>query len=697
MKSFSITLLSFLLVMSLFQVALAQTTFPEVTRGEGFATFDEIPVILPDSYDGYRLPVSKLKLKNLDRFEFSDSQMKSLIMNGFFVKPARWKEFFRLYDSVFYDDIPIFITTDSALHVYHLLFEKMLRELEKDHFSPDLIKLTMACRMEAEKLYGELSGTDLEGIAESVLAYFSVAEGLLMPGSAVPPAVSDMVKGELALIDAHSGIVYSVIFDDMKEDYSQYIPRGHYTRSETLKRYFRTMMWYGRINMRLKERDETKMALLITYILRNADANGTSAAELWDRIYEPTTFIVGKADDLTFVEYGALWDQVFGADAGPMVLADDEMVMAFIEAARKLPPPQVNSMWVYIWEDEEDVTQGFRFMGQRFVLDAYIFEQLIFRSVGTLENPRMLPVALDVMAALGSGEALKILEEMGETAYENYTTKMEKVRGEISSLGIDSWSQNLYWSWLYTLMPLLEPKGESYPAFMRNSAWTRKDIHTALGSWTELKHDTILYAKQVMAEMGNGGDEEPPPGWVEPQPMVYARLLALTRMTKEGLSSRGLLTGDIKGIFKNLDELLTFLLDVSMKELTGVPLTEIDYVRIMHYGGDLEWLTLEAADMEGEDEYARPYFEKIEAALIADVATDPNGRVLEEATGRIFEIYVVIPDGKGGLVVSCGGVYSYYEFPWPMSDRLTDEAWKDMLERDAQPDRPGWTDSFVVE
>ena len=78
---------------------------------------------------------------------------------------------------------------------------------------------------------------------------------------------------------------------------------------------------------------------------------------------------------------------------------------------------------------------------------------------------------------------------------------------------------------------------------MQTEAWTRKDLQTALGSWTELKHDTILYAKQVMAEMGGGGgNEQPPHGNVEPNPEAYARLLALAQMTYDGLDSRSLLS-----------------------------------------------------------------------------------------------------------------------------------------------------------
>jgi len=168
-------------------------------------------------------------------------------------------------------------------------------------------------------------------------------------------------------------------------------------------------------------------------------------------------------------------------------------------------------------------------MGQRFVLDAYIFEELTWREVGTQANPRLLPKGLDVMAALGSEEAYAILGEMGETAYANYPEQMTKLRGEISALQLDSWTQNLYWTWLYAFDPLLESKGAQYPAFMQTEAWARKDLHTALGSWTELKHDTILYAKQTMAEMGGGEPPDLPRGWVEPNPPPRSRGSSTTR------------------------------------------------------------------------------------------------------------------------------------------------------------------------
>ena len=122
-------------------------------------------------------------------------------------------------------------------------------------------------------------------------------------------------------------------------------------------------------------------------------------------------------------------------------------------------------------------------------------------------------------------------------------------------------------------------------------------------------------------------------------------------------------------------------------------MSQKDYERIKYIGGELEAMTLAAADPQGE---GRPFFsEDDQAALVADVATDPNGQVLEEATGRIFEIFVAVPDGRGGLHITKGGVYSYYEFPWPMRDRLTDESWRAKVKAGQVPPQPDWAKSFV--
>ncbi len=308
----------------------------------------------------------------------------------------------------------------------------------------------------------------------------------------------------------------------------------------------------------------------------------------------------------------------------------------------------------------------------------------------------MLPKGLDFFAALGSQEALNLLDEMGETKYANYSTQMAKVQGEVAQLGLDSWTQNLYWSWLYAFQPVIAEKDDRFPAFMHTQAWTRKDLHTALGSWTELKHDTILYAKQVMAEMGGGAAEEPPRSYVEPNPEAFARLYALARMTQDGLDKRGLLSDVTRGNLENLSNLVLFLKNAAEFELAGQDLQPQDYERIRYIGGELEALTLAASDREAATHEYRDLSDQ-KAALVADVATgaDPNGKLvaLEEAIGQPAILYVVLPDRPD--LVAVGAVFTYYEFTVDSADRMTDETWQAQVEQGTNPAPPAWTGSFL--
>jgi hypothetical protein len=690
--------------------SLPTPTPPVGARVPAFASYTKVSVSLPDTFTGYNLPIDLGSVENRDFFELSPEEEDLLKANGFVVTapvPGDFREFYQIYESWRYAEQPVFITTDSMLHVYHLLFDKLLRDLETRRFIPILEVLTETMVETSQMQLESLRDTDLEEPARRNLAFFAVAAHLLEMDLETPPEVLDLVEAELALITAHAGPSISPIWDredlvpDKKliEDYSQYVPRGHYTRSDDLKRYFKTMMWYGRLTFRLRDAFETQRALLITHALRTSSApDGNTASTLWSWIYEPTVFLVGKADDLSYFEYGALSDSIFGADPSLSDFGDPALVEAYLVAAEQLPPPQVNSMWVWIWEDTEEATKGYRFMGQRFTIDAYVFGQMIWRKVGTLSNPRGLPKALDFFAALGSEEALGILEEMGETEFENFNTQMDKVQGELAALQEDTWTENVYWSWLYALQSIIEVKDESYPEFMRTQAWTRKDLNTALGSYTELKHDTILYAKQVMAEMGGGGPEEIPKGYIEPNPEAFARLKALAEMTRDGLAERHLLDDAMLSNLENLIDLLGFLKDSSEKLLWGEELTEDDYWRINFIGGELEALTIAAADCEGETWECRDLQDQ-QAALVADIATgisadSPDLVVLEEAIGQPTPIYVILPDSPHRIGV--GAVFTYYEFEVPAGSRMTDEEWQAQVAAGTNPPLPYWTESFMA-
>lgn len=650
------------------------------------------------------------QVSNVKDFKFSTSAKDLLVKNNFVVVPASYREFFSLYESNRYDQIPNFITSDSILHNYHLMFDQILKRLEEEKLAPELKNLNKLSLAQAEKNFTATQGTVWENAARRNLGFFTVASKLLDSTTKVDPFVKREVDRELALIEAHTEIAPSPVMnfgstpspeDANKEDYSQYIPRGHYAKTDLLKSYFKSMMWYGRLTLRFKNEDEIRSAALITLAL-----NDKNALASWEKIYEPTSFLVGKSDDISVYQMKGVIEKVYGKNLTIQTLVKNpDKFSQLVTEVKKLEAPQINSIPIFdetIQPDREKEITGFRFMGQRFTIDAAIFQRLVAREV----EGRMLPKGLDIPAALGSLEAYNILKAMDETKHKNYEENMEKLRTHLSSLKEDVWTQNLYWGWLYALRPLTEDKSaqektNTYPTFMKNQAWTRKDLNTFLGSWAELKHDTILYAKQVYAEMGGGpGDDlkKDDRGYVEPNRDVYYRLVGLIRKTKEGLTKRGIITPAVKDHLDKMDQLALSLKNIAEKELNNTPLSEEDYNLIRSYGGQLEhlWMEINKEDIEASSNTVENFLDQNPAAIIADVATDPNGQVLEVGTGHISEIYALVPV-DGTLRIAKGGVYSYYEFAHPINDRLTDEKWRALLNSDNKPAMPSWTSNFVAQ
>ncbi|MBK8986859.1 MAG: DUF3160 domain-containing protein [Chloroflexi bacterium] len=652
-------------------------------------------------------------------FALSPDQLARLAQSGVVVSPGVEKEFFSVYEQARYANVPIFVTSDSLLHSYHLIFDKVLRTAEREFFAPLLRDLNAAILAETDAQYQELKGSEWEDAALRSVAFVGAASKLLEPTVQIPVYAQELAEAEIALIEDAGGILPSPLFPGLEfgEDYTQYIPRGHYTLSEELMAYFKSMMWYGRMTFRLKSNDlavgraETRSALLLVNALQNATVNGRPALDVWRDVYDPTAFLVGRSDDLTAFQYIDVMTAVYGDNPNLTTLSDENRLTAFIEAANLLPPPRILGLVISETDDVEEVTKGFRFMGQRFVPDAYIFRELIWRNVGTTDEPRQLPNGLDVMAAMGSDRAYTILESLGETNYVGYPAQMDKMRAWTGSLTADEWTETLYNGWLFTLQPLLDAPTTGYPQFMLSDAWLDKQLSTSLGSWAELKHDTILYAKQAYAELGGGGLNPPSPkeavGYVEPVPAFYARLSALATMTLDGMDERGLLTEKDADSLNRLIRLADAFQMMAEKELRGEPLSQDEAYLIRYVGGELEHLVMASADVPEDDPFAQPYMdEEPQAAVIADVATAPDyvrdgvpdPTVLEVGVGRVDELYAVVPfvaeDGTITLQVAKGGVFSYYEFPWPAADRLTDEKWREMLDAGEGVARPSWITTF---
>jgi len=644
-----------------------------------------------------------LDVGNLPPFSLTEAEIEALQRNGFVMTPSGFRQIYALYKDAKERGLPVFVTTDALLHTFHVLYDYTLRVLEVRQFCSDLEALSLQMLDRMQRDASAAFGPAVRDALRRNAAYFSVGLSLMGASFEMPGEVRDFVEAELALIAGHAGLAASPIFG-YEEDYSQYVPRGHYTRTEELGRFFKAMMWYGRMGFHLRKvdgspnREETLRALLIARALGGETVKGEPALAVWDRIYEPTAFFVGESDDLTAREYLDLAPSVYGDGAQARTadaLGDTALVDAFVAAADALRNPLIISSAVDdTAEDPEASTKGFRFMGQRFVPDSYMFQQLVYTHVGTRSAPRLFPMGLDVMAVLGSEAAFALLDKVyNETGYWNYRTQMDKLKGEFAAMPADAWAQNLYWNWLYCLLPMLEPKGEGYPAFMQGDGWIRKGLNTALGSWAELRHDTILYAKQSYTVRETAVPTDVLTfGYVEPAPDVFGRLAALAALMRDGLSLRGLLLTEFGGKLSDLESLCLSLKTIAEKELTATERTEAEYRTIWTIGAALENLVTFSEEISGEVTNATDQ----DMAVIADVHTDLNsGRVLEVGVGRPFALYAVVEE-QGEFRAMVGGAFSYYEFKQPLSDRLTDEAWQTQLEGGEASGIPVWMGDQTV-
>jgi hypothetical protein len=597
---------------------------------------------------------------------------QTLTEQGFVVVPEDLRLFHFAYQGNLYEGWPVFVTTDAAYHTWHLVFDKTLRSLEQEVLLPELESLVSGLLRAARAQTADVAGTPVEDAASRVEQLLQVAAAEL----GLPATLGPLAEQEKALIDAHSATETSPIIGS-QIDYSLFTPRGHYTRNEDLTRYFVAMSALGQLAFCLPETVEcpglepARMAILASRLL----AEDGALLESWRRIYEPTAFLVGISDDYTPIEVAGVARQVAPAGLGdPTAFADDALVANVVQTLQAQRGVQIDPEGASI-----------RIMGTRFVIDSFVFDQLIYPNVGTPDEPRLLPSAMDLAAVFGSGFAYGVLQEMGATGYENYDTQLQRMAEAVAARPDEDWGSTVYDAWLYALEPVFEAHEEAYPDFMRTDAWAAKAHQAGLGSYTELKHDTILYTKQSVAEGGDGGDVPERRNWVEPEPVAFARLAAMAELMRSGLDERNLLTNEQSELLTDVTDLFTFLQRIAQDELAGRPISDKDNDRLTNIGGALEFIWYRSSDQDRSGALEAD----MDAALVADIASGGD-QVLEEATGRIDRIYVLVPDDEGTFQVAVGGVYAYYEFPVSAGERLTDEAWRQMLDDGEQPDRPFW-------
>jgi hypothetical protein len=653
-----------------------------------FADFTPVPLVGPDS-PAYAGPATPHSLADVTISADLKPDLKqvgvtdALEKNGFVVVPSGLTRFYFAYQGNVYSGWPLFVTTDAAYHEWHLTFDKLLRDLEQEVLLPKLEEFVSGSLEAAQAQANELKGTPLEDSAARAEELFQVAASEL--GQSV--SLGNEAEREKVLIDEHAQSRADSPILGVPVDYSLFTPRGHYVLNAQLKRYFTTMSVLGQLPFCLPGTTDCpgdEPARIGILASRAIDRN-SRLVTLWKQIYEPTAFLVGMADDYTPLDVEqAAKDTASGGLDDASAFESDSTVEALVQELVAARPVQINPERASI-----------RLMGVRFVLDSYILDQLVSPNVGTNEKPRLTPSALDLAASFGSGYAKQLLDEQGVAGYANYDEQLQKVQKIVSSRPQKDWGSTVYDAWLYALEPMFVSHGKAFPDFMRSDAWAAKALQTGFGSYAELKHDTILMAKQYFAEGGDGlKPQEPPRNWVEPDPAAFGRMVEAMKLLQTGLSDRSLLTPKTGKLLDDEIELQSFFQRIATDELAGLPISAADNDRLRHIGDELEalwWRTTDLTNEGGAPTGPDAYHD----AVIADIGSSPKG-VLEVGTGPIDWIYVIVPDDQGNFQLAVGGVYSYYEFTNPPGQRLTDQEWRAKFGYDKKPPaRPDWETVFL--
>jgi hypothetical protein len=682
-------------------------------------------------------------------FQLGAKEIELFKKNGFVVS-ARMSEqdFAGLFYRIYSRDLPVFISADALLHAWHRSYDAILEEIEASFLNQSLAEILAGMAQEVPAVERRCrAGVLAESVTDA--DYFLAVARSFVAGAPVPTALNQdqRVAATLKACDAQQLEDFPLFGRERTMDFSQFKPRGHYENSELLKRYFRAMMWCGRIDLRVagnpKESSPRELGAAIVLhdlLLRSGKF------EQWQQFDRILQTFVGRTDSMTFAQLGGVLAKANIPSAGAV---KDLKTLTAVQndiVAGKIGVQHIRSHYYEsppFGFEKVELPHSFTILGQKFALDSWVTAKVVFDDIIWDDNKvkRRIPSCLDVaFATFGNDQVVpELTARMTNTSGRdfrdglNYQHNLAAVRNVIDAQTEGSWDANLYTSWLACLRELSKPTtGIQYPEVMRTRAWAMKTLNTQMASWTQLRHDTILYVKQSYTAVPACFY---PAGYVEPIPHFWERFEKMATRAAEliaktpypdFLAERQVFTGykdrtpqykiewdrrpgkDLQTkqatFLRNFAKQLAILREIAHKELAQKELTKEETLFLQ----EVVQLTRHGSGMARHGGwYPGLYYKGREDsmqwdAIVADVHTDlPDpmngdpGCVLHQGVGNVDLLVVAVDNGKDRMVY-LGPVLSHYEFEMPVVERKSDREWRQALREGKLPPRPEWTQSYLV-
>ena len=651
---------------------------------------------------------------HMDRIQASalrlnDGELAMLKERGFVITDRnRYPHFTYGYRAIYAEHLPLYVSADSILEAVHRSYDDILQSIETS-------SLSSAVSSMLDGAYGALAAMPAGDTRRDLDLYLSVARSLLTRSQMRPTLGGDaaIFDAIMAAATAASGVVTVPLFGtERAEDFSQFTPRGHYVDSG-LEGYFKAMMWLGRTDFRFLETQPggsqvlRRRQVVAAFALRELLDQARMQTYRW--VDDTIRSFVGDQDYLTIDQLTPLADILkISSHSDIERLSDDELTVGL----RKITFGQQRIASHLMMGGSGNVTLplslSFAFFGQRYVLDSHVFSLLVYDRVPARGRPlRLMPQAFDVaFAALGNDHAGALLAP--EIAMYEYAPYLASARIMADEHGSAYWQSNLYNLWLSALRGLSPPAdlatNDNSGLFRvaRTEPWSRRILNTQLASWSELRHDTILYSKQSYTGIPIC---EFPDAYVDPYPKFYAALEALAARGREMIArvpqSKPGVREYIDTYFATLGSAVGMLRQMAEAELSGAQFTaaQLEFINqavALRAGGCTSQIT------GATGWYPALYYLNQESVqrdpVIADVHTQPAdgagnlvGKVLHVATGDPRQM-VVTTDTCGGPRAYVGVASSYFEKITEGFVRLTDQEWAASIHNGNPADVPWMAD-----
>ena len=635
---------------------------------------------------------------NLFQFKDIDKEiLEKLQQNNFVITKGNNLQLFHAYEENDYRQVPNFITTDLYLQAFHMYFSYILKSLEKQHIIHTLEMLCHSFNAACIKLAEQTEDESLKDMAEHAATFYAIPYYLLTNKTLTVPSKNETeYQEELEHINKQEDNFSDFLsYKDAYFPYSLFKPRGHYTREPQLQAYFKAMMWLQTACFCREQQEQLKRSIFQAAVLCTYKSiDQTPLIKLYQHIYTPLTFLMGEADNLSIFDIARILEKNNAIHIEDALTAGqiEKVNQALIELAKHKNniKPQI----------EITCRDKINFMPQRYLSDNEVIQKLVDVNPN---SQRAYPKGLDVFATFGTGTAESLLIDFYKEPnnWSEYSKELQQLKDKFKTS--KSTQLSVYELWMKSLLTM-QQTDKNNPGFMQTPEWGYKNLNTALASWAELKHDAILYGEQPMAaECGGAGPPDPiVVGYVEPNLPFWRKMENILQATRLILQQNDCMTDDLKGKTDQLNDYVTFLIQVTEKELRGEKLTEPEYRTLEYMGSSIEYFTLSVVDPDLHlDDWSLVQGPDKSIAIVAGIYTrnirgcNKNG-ILHIATGNANNIYVVV-EIEGNLYLTRGATFSYYEFVQPLGTRLTDEEWQKMLEEKKAPAVPEWMKSILIE